>query len=150
MEVRRGVLSILVVLAVAGAIACCPDCECPECPPCPETTSKTMGEILTVTQYVVIVPPEPGTTQCRIVLNPRIVEKTQSLTFVNLSDEKITFQLPPALVGDSGSKEFYLDKDKASPFIPLVDPKPGEYIYSVTGLTDGCLKEKPTPKIVIP
>jgi len=150
MKVRRVVLSSLVVLAVAGAIACCPECpDCPECPPSPEITPKTVGEIPIATRYVVIVPPEDGKRQCRIIPDPRLLEKTQSLTFVNLSGEMILIALPPALFGTD--KTIVLKNEDASPSFPLVDPKPGDYIYSATGGTpDGCLTDLPTPKIVIP
>lgn len=151
MEVRRVVLSILVVLAVAGTIACCPECpDCPECPPCPETTPKTVGEIPTATQYVVIVPPEDGKRQCRIVPDPRFVEKTQSLTFINLSDVQAKIELPAALTASSSpTLVFFLSKDESK--VVLVDTaKSGEYIYSVEGPLGGCLTGLPTPKIIIP
>jgi hypothetical protein len=108
------------------------------------------GETTENVRYVVIVPPEPGKTQCRIVPDPRMVEKTQSLIFVNLSDEKIRFELPRAIIGSSEpTLVFFLEKDQSTT-IPLVDPKSGEYIYSVKGPSGSCLTELPTPRIVIP
>jgi hypothetical protein len=143
MKVRRVAVLLLVVLAAVAAVGQqAPAAAGGEPTPTGETTENVV--------YVVIVPPEPGKTQCRIVPDPRKMEATQSLVFVNLSDQTIKFKLPTELFGSAAENDFFLGGDKDSPRFPLVDPKPGEHIYSVRGSSGGCLTELPTPKIVIP
>jgi hypothetical protein len=133
---------LIVLAAVAVVVLQGPTAAGEEPTPTGETTEKVV--------YVVIVPPEDGKRQCRIVPDPRVVEKTQSLAFVNLSGEKIKIELKKELVGGSDpTLVFHLVKDE-SRAVPLVDPKPGEYIYSIKGPSGGCLTDLPTPKIVIP
>jgi hypothetical protein len=143
MEVRRVVLSSLVVLAVAVAIGS-------KCPPSREGLPKGPSSTPSATQYVVIVPSEDGKGQCRIVPDPRKVENAPSITFVNLSDERIKIEVPAALAASPDpTPAFYLEKDE-SRLVPVAHARSGEYIYSIEGPTDGCLTVLPTPKIVIP
>jgi len=143
MKVRRVAVPMLIVLAAVAAVGW-------QCPPCREKPPIPSPGIPGATQYVVIVPPEPGMTQCRVIPDPRVVEKTRSLTFINLSDVQAKIELPAALTASSSpTPAFFLSKDESK--VVLVDAaKSGEYIYSVEGPLGGCLTGLPTPRIVIP
>ncbi len=147
MELRRVVLSIVVVLAMAVLVGCCRECpEPPVCPECPEMTAPSALD----TKFVVIVPPEPGEVDCRIVPDPRHVGDPDSLTFVNLSDEHIKIEVSADLTDTKQpTLVFYLDKDE-SKTVPLKDAPDGEYIYSIEGPTGGCMTGLPSPRVIIP
>ena len=117
-------------------------------------TKKLQGDTILAkhkTVFVVIVPPDEGSKECRIVPWHRVKPVgVDSMTIVNLCKETVRIEVPANIADTTKVSEKMTLAQDESWSVKLRHPTPREYIYSIEGPVGGCLTGLPNPRIVIP